>query len=280
MVDQAQVEKLKKIAQRVRCDIIWALVHAQSGHPGGSLSATDFCVALYFHALKYDPKACGWVGRDRVVFSKGHVSPLVFSLLAEAGYIERQELKTFRQFGSRLQGHPNLECPGIEVGTGSLGQGLSVAVGMALGLRADGLANRVYCIMGDGENQEGSTWEAIMSAGHFKLDNLCVVLDNNGLQIDGWVEDVMGLQPLADKWRAFRWNVIEIDGHDMAQCVQAFDDAKAFKGKPTLILAKTVKGKGVSFMENQAGWHGKAPKPDEARVALKELACPAEYLDF
>jgi len=280
MVDQAKVEELKKIAHQVRCDVIWALAHAQSGHPGGSLSATDFGVALYFYALRHNPKDCGWPDRDRVVFSKGHISPLIFSLLAESGYIEREELRTFRKFGSRLQGHPNVECPGIEVGTGSLGQGLSVAVGMALGLRMDGKKNRVYCIMGDGENQEGSTWEAIMSAGHYKLDNLCVVLDNNGLQIDGWVEDVMGLQPLAEKWCAFRWHVIEIDGHDMVQCMQAFDAAKAVKGQPTVIIAKTVKGKGVSFMENRAEWHGKAPKPDEARKALQELACPAEYFDF
>ncbi len=280
MVDQAKEEELKKIAHRVRCDIIWALAHAQSGHPGGSLSATDFGVALYFYALKHDPKDCCWPERDRVIFSKGHVSPLVFSLLAESGYVPHEELKTFRKFGSRLQGHPNMDCPGIEVGTGSLGQGLSVAVGLALGLRMDGKKNRVYCIMGDGENQEGSTWEAIMSAGHYKLDNLCVVLDNNGLQIDGWVEDVMGLAPLAEKWRAFRWHVIEIDGHDMAQCMQAFDEARQVKGQPTVILAKTVKGKGVSFMENRAEWHGKAPKPDEARQALKELACPVEYLDF
>jgi transketolase len=215
-----------------------------------------------------------------VVFSKGHVSPLIFSLLAESGYIARDELKTFRQFGSRLQGHPNLDCPGIEVGTGSLGQGLSIAVGMALGFRMDGLSNHVYCIMGDGENQEGSTWEAIMSAGHFKLDNLTVVLDNNGLQIDGWVEDVMGLQPLADKWRAFRWHVIEIDGHDMAQCVEAVQQAREVKGMPTVILANTVKGKGVSWMENVAEWHGKAPKPAQCREALEELACPAEYFDF
>ena len=280
MVNQAQLEELKKTAQRIRCDIIWALAHSQSGHPGGSLSATDFTVALYFHFLKHDCSDCCWPDRDRVIFSKGHVTPLIFSLLAESGYIDREELKTFRKFGSRLQGHPNLECPGIEVGTGSLGQGLSIAVGMALALRLDGKSNRVYCIMGDGENQEGSTWEAIMSAGHFKLDNICVVLDNNGLQIDGWVEDVMGLQPLADKWRAFRWHVIEIDGHDMAQCVEAFEKAQQVKGQPTVILAKTVKGKGVSFMENRAEWHGKAPKPDEARNALKELSCPAEYFDF
>jgi transketolase len=280
MVDQAKVEELKKIAHRIRCDIIWALAHAQSGHPGGSLSATDFGVALYFYALKHDPKNCNWPERDRVVFSKGHVSPLIFSLLAESGYIPHEELKTFRKIGTRLQGHPNLECPGIEVGTGSLGQGLSVAVGMALGLRMDGRPNRVYCIMGDGENQEGSTWEAIMSAGHYKLDNLCTVLDYNGLQIDGWVEDVMGLDPLAEKWRAFRWHVIEINGHDMAQCMEAFDKARQVKGQPTLILAKTVKGKGVSWMEDVAEWHGKAPKPDGCREALKELACPAEYFDF
>ena len=280
MVDQEKVKELEQIAHRVRCDIIWALAYAQSGHPGGSLSATDFGVALYFHALKHNAKDPCWPERDRVVFSKGHISPLVFSLLAEAGYFPHDELKTFRQMGSRLQGHPNMECPGIEVGTGSLGQGLSVAVGMALGFRMDGKENRVYCIMGDGENQEGSTWEAIMSAGHYKLDNVCAILDNNGLQIDGWVEDVMGLQPIADKWRAFRWNVIEIDGHDMRQCVEAFEKAKQVKGKPTLILAKTVKGKGVSWMENQAEWHGKAPKPDQCRDALTQLACPAAYFDF
>lgn len=280
MISKAQIEELQKIAHRIRCDIIWALAHAQSGHPGGSLSATDFTVALYFHTLQHDCSNARWPERDRVVFSKGHVSPLIFSLLAESGYIPREELRTFRKFGSRLQGHPNLECPGIEVGTGSLGQGLSIAVGMAIGLRMEGKDSRVYCIMGDGENQEGSTWEAIMSAGHFRLDNLCVVLDDNGLQIDGWVENVMGLHPLAEKWRAFRWHVMEIDGHDMAQCVQALEDAKQVKGQPTLILAKTVKGKGVSFMENQAEWHGKAPKPDQARKALEELACPAEYFDF
>ncbi len=280
MADPKKIEELQEIARRIRCDIVWALVHAGSGHPGGSLSATDFTTALYFHTLQHDCTDCCWPERDRVIFSKGHVSPLIFSLLAEAGYIGREELKSFRQFGSRLQGHPNLECPGIEVGTGSLGQGLSIAVGMALGLRMDGLSNRIYCIMGDGENQEGSTWEAIMSAGHFKLDNICVVLDNNGLQIDGWVEDVMGLQPIADKWRAFRWHTIEIDGHDMAQCVDAFEQAKQVKGQPTVIIAKTVKGKGVSFMENRAEWHGKAPNAEEGRQALQELACPAEYLDF
>jgi len=279
-VDQAEVKELNSIAHRVRCDIIWLLAHSQSGHPGGSLSATDFGVALYFYTLRHNPRDCHWPERDRVIWSKGHVGPLIFSLLAESGYIERGELPTFRRYGSRLQGHPSLKCPGIEVGTGSLGQGLSIAVGMALGLRMDGKDNRVYCVMGDGENQEGSTWEAIMSAGHYKLDNLCVVLDNNRLQIDGWVEDVMGLAPIAEKWRAFRWNVIEIDGHDMEQNMRAFDEAKGTKGQPTVIIAKTVKGKGVSFMEDKAEWHGKAPKPDQARVALKELACPAEYLDF
>ena len=279
-MDQAKVERLKQIAHQVRCDVIWLLAHSQSGHPGGSLSATDFGVALYFYALRHNPKDGDWPERDRVVWSKGHASPLIFSLLAESGYIERDELKTFRKYGSRLQGHPNLGCPGIEVGTGSLGQGLSVAVGMALGLRMDGSKSRVYCIMGDGENQEGSTWEAIMSAGHYKLDNLCCVLDLNGLQIDGWVEDVMGLDPVAEKWRSFRWHVIEIDGHDMEQCMRAFDDAKEVKAQPTVIIAKTVKGKGVSFMEDQAEWHGKAPTPNQARQALKELSCPTEYFDF
>jgi transketolase len=280
MADLTKVKELEKIAARVRCDVIYQLAHSQTGHPGGSLSATDFGVAMYFHAARHNPKDACWPERDRVIFSKGHASPLIFSLLAQAGYIEHSELKTFRQFGSILQGHPNLECTGIEVGTGSLGQGLSVGVGMALALRMDQMTSRVYVVMGDGENQEGSTWEAIMSAGHYGLDNLCVVLDNNGLQIDGWVEEVMGLEPLAEKWEAFRWNALTIDGHDMAQCMDAFDEAAAYKGKPSVILAKTVKGKGVSYMENQAEWHGKAPSPDEARQALTELACPAEYFDF
>jgi transketolase len=233
-------------------------------------------VALYLHALRHDPKNPQWEGRDRVIWSRGHVGPLIFSLLAESGYIPVEELLTFRKFGSRLQGHPTTTCPGIEVGTGSLGQGLSVATGLALAFRMDGQNNRAYCFMGDGESQEGSVWEAIMCAGHYGLDNLCLVVDYNNLQIDGCVEDVIGLAPLADKYRAFRWNVIEVDGHDLPQLIAAYEAAAAVKGQPTVILAHTIKGKGVSFMENQAGWHGKAPTPEEGRKALLEMGCEAE----
>jgi len=187
-----------------------------------------------------------------------------------------EELLTFRKFGSRLQGHPTTKCPGIEVGTGSLGQGLSVAAGLAIGFRMDGKSNRVYCLMGDGETQEGAVWEAIMCAGHYRLDNLCAIVDYNNLQIDGWVEEVMGLAPYADKWKAFRWNVLEVDGHDLEQLARAYETAAQVKGRPTVILAQTIKGKGVSFMENVAGWHGRAPNAEEGRQALVELGCETE----
>jgi len=272
-VDSAKLCELHALAKRIRCHIIELLVEAKSGHPGGSLSGVEYGVGLYFYALRHDPRRPDWPERDRVIWSRGHVGALIFSLLAEAGYIPLEELLTFRKFGSRLQGHPTTKCPGIEVGTGSLGQGLSVATGLAIGFRMDGKSNRAYCLMGDGESQEGSVWEAVMCAGHYKLDNLCAVVDCNALQIDGRVEDVMGISPLADKWRAFRWNVLEVDGNDLAQVLRAYDQAAQTKGQPTVILAHTVKGKGVSFMEDQASWHGKAPTPEQGRTALLELGC-------
>ena len=277
-MDEVELERLTLLAHRIRCHIIELLVEAKSGHPGGSLSGAEYGVALYFHALRHDPRNPSWEGRDRVIWSRGHVGPLIFSLLAEAGYIPLAELLTFRKFGSRLQGHPTTACPGIEVGTGSLGQGLSISCGLATAFKMDGASNRVYCMIGDGELQEGSVWEAIMFAGHNKLDNLCAVIDWNGLQIDGLVEHVVGLEPLVDKWKAFRWSPIVVDGHDISQLIAAYNTAAKTKGQPTVILARTVKGKGVSFMENQAGWHGIAPSIEQGRQALLELGASQQDL--
>jgi len=269
------VTELEQKAKVVRADIIRMLCEAKSGHPGGSLSAADLMTALYFEKLKHKPKEPDWDGRDRVIFSKGHACPLLYACLAECGYFPITELLTLRKFGSRLQGHPgkNKGLPGIELSTGSLGQGLSAGVGMALGLKLDKKSNRVYVLMGDGEQQEGSIWEAAMSAAHYKLDNLCGIVDSNKLQIDGSVKEVMGIEPLAEKWRAFGWNVIEINGHNIQEIISAYDKAAKTCDKPSVIIAQTVKGKGVSFMENQAGWHGKAPNKEQADTALKELEC-------
>lgn len=271
-MDGDTIERLETLAQRIRCHIIEMLVEAKSGHPGGSLSGVEYGVALYFQALKHDPARPDWPGRDRVIWSRGHVGPLIFSLLAEAGYFPVEELLTFRKLGSGLQGHPTTRCRGIEVGTGSLGQGLSIASGLATAFRMDGAANRVYCLLGDGELQEGAVWEAIMFAGHYGLDNLCAVVDWNNLQIDGNVEEVLGIEPLVDKWTAFRWHPIVVDGHDLGQLIDAYEAAAQTQGQPTVILARTVKGKGVSFMEGQAGWHGIAPTVAQGRQALEELA--------
>ncbi|MFH0948555.1 MAG: transketolase [Elusimicrobiota bacterium] len=267
------IQELEKKAKIIRADIIKMLCEAKSGHPGGSLSATDLMVALYFEKLKHNPKNPDWVDRDRVIFSKGHVCPLLYACLAESGYFPTAELITLRKLGSRLQGHPgrNKGLPGIELSTGSLGQGLSAGVGMALGFKLDKKSNRVYVLMGDGELQEGSIWEAAMSAAHYKLDNLCGIVDVNRLQIDGNVQDVMNVEPLPEKWRAFGFNVIEIDGHSMEQILSGYDKASQTKCQPSVIIAHTVKGKGVSFMENQAGWHGKTPNKEQAEAALKEL---------
>ena len=267
------IEQLKEKALIIRRNIITILANAGSGHPGGSLSVTDFGTALFFAEANFDPKNPKWEDRDWIFFSIGHVCPVIYSLMAEAGYFPRRDLLKFRQIDGHLQGHPSMnDTPGIEVSSGSLGQGLSIAVGVAMGLKMDKQEHRrVYCIMGDGEQQEGQIWEAAMSADHFKLDNLCAIVDYNQKQIDGNVDDVMKISPLDEKYRAFGWHVIEIDGHNMEEILSAFAEARMTKGKPTLILAHTVMGKGVSFMEDDHGWHGRPPKMNEAEIALKEL---------
>lgn len=264
--------QLQKIAQTVRQDIIREVFSAGSGHPGGSLSAADILTALYFSEMNVDPRDPAMKGRDRFVLSKGHAAPALYACLAERGYFPKEDLVTLRKLGSKLQGHPSMKLlPGVEMSTGSLGQGISAAVGMALAGKADGDPGRIYALLGDGELQEGMVWEAAMAAGHYKLDNLCAVVDHNGLQIDGRNEDVMNVMPIAEKFAVFGWNVLEIDGHDMDQILDAFDMAKKCKGMPTVIVAETVKGKGVSFMEGQAGWHGKAPDEEQAKQAMAEL---------
>ncbi len=269
---ELSILELKRMANSVRKDIIMMTAEAGSGHPGGSLSSVEILTALYFGALKHNPENPQWAERDRFLLSKGHICPALYAALAEAGYFPKPELMTLRKLGSRLQGHPDkCKLPGLEISCGSLGQGLSMAVGMALGLRMDKKKSRVYCLMGDGELDEGQVWEAAMTAGHFKLDNLVGIVDVNGLQIDGWTKDVKNLEPLADKWRAFGWQVLEVDGHNIRQILDAFNLAAHSHFQPTVILCHTIKGKGVSFMENQAGWHGKAPTKEEAAAALQEL---------
>jgi len=253
------------------------LAHAGSGHPGGSLSVIDLVVSIMFGRMRHDPKRPDWPDRDRLILSKGHAVPAMYAAMARAGYFPEERLITLRKLGSALQGHPDRTMlPGIEAATGSLGQGLSIAVGMALGFRLGGKANRVYCIVGDGEIQEGQVWEAAMAGpklgqpGH-GLGNLTVILDENRVQLDDFVAKILDLEPLVQKWQAFGWPVIEIDGHDVDQIGKALDQAQAGTGGPTFIVAHTVKGKGVSFMENNPDWHGKAPKPSEAITAIREL---------
>jgi transketolase len=266
------IEGLDRKALEIRRDIITLLIEAQSGHSGGPLSCADMATALYFNALNFDPKKPDMSDRDLVFFSIGHVSPLIYSVMAEAGYFPLADLMTFRKFGSHLEGHPNsLGTPGVEVSAGSLGQGLSISCGAAYGFKMDKSGRRIFCIMGDGEQQEGSIWEAAMFAGHYKLDNLCGIIDYNNRQIDGHVEDVMNVAPLGDKYRAFGWNVLEIDGHNMAEIVDALRKAIDFAGKPSVIIGHTIMGKGVSFMEGLAEWHGKPPTPEQGKKALKEL---------
>ena len=266
----------EEIASRIRIDIIKAIHAAGSGHPGGSLSCADIVTALYFKVMNIDPKNPKMEGRDKLILSKGHAGPVQYAALAERGYFDKEELLTLRKLGSHLQGHPNRDkVPGIEMSTGSLGQGFSVSIGMALAYKMDEKggkpSGRIYTILGDGELQEGLIWEAAMAAGHYGLDNLCVIVDNNGLQIDGKNEDVMTVAPIDEKFKAFGFNTIKIDGHNFEKIFAAFDAAKACKGKPTAIIAKTNKGRGVSFMQDNPGWHGKAPKDDEAQQAVKEL---------
>ena len=267
-----RIVELEEKARRLRVAIVKMLHKSQSGHTGGSLSAIDMMTALYFHKMRHNPADPAWEGRDRFILCKGHAAPAQYVALAEAGYFPAEDLMMLRRLGSHLQGHPDSKStPGVEVPTGSLGQGLSMAVGMALGLRLDGKENRVYAILGDGELQEGQVWEAAMAGGHYRLDNLCAMVDANGLQIDGEVAKVMNVAPIADKFRAFGWNTIEIDGHDMAAIIAALDKAEEAKGQPTMIVARTVKGKGVSFFENKASYHGVPPSDEELPRALQAL---------
>jgi len=271
-VNEAQIQALKDRARRMRIDILKMLHGCGSGHTGGSLSATDIMTALYFAKMKYDPKKPDWKGRDYFILSKGHAAPVLYTTLAHAGFIETSELCTLRKLGSRLQGHPDSKyLPGVEISTGSLGQGLSVACGIALAHKLNKATNRVYAVLGDGELQEGQIWEAAMTGAHYKLDNLCILVDNNGLQIDGPVAKVMGVEPITDKWRAFGWDVQDIDGHDMAQIVAALDKAETVKGKPSAIVCRTVKGKGSKCFEGKVEFHGTTPSKEELELALKEL---------
>lgn len=266
-----QIKELEEKAKQIRRLIIQMLAKAGSGHPGGSLSSTDLITALFFMTLRHNPKEPNWPDRDRFHMSKGHCCPLWYAVLAESGYFPLKELWSLRQLGSILQGHPDRRTPGVSVAAGSLGQGLSVALGMSLAAKLDKKDYRVYCLLGDGEIQEGNIWEAAMAASHYKCGNLCAILDYNGFQIDGKTSDIMNLEPLPAKWQAFGWHTIEIDGHNMQAILSAYAEAKTIKGKPTIIIARTIKGKGVSFMENALDFHGRAPTPEEAEKALKEL---------
>ncbi|QCX34068.1 transketolase [Caloramator sp. E03] len=265
-------EELKKLANKIRIDVIDMIAEAKSGHPGGSLSCVDILTVLYFDKMYTDIQDLSNPDRDRLVLSKGHAAPALYAVLANRGYFDRSELKTLRKYGSILQGHPDVNStPGLDMTTGSLGQGLSAANGIAIAGKLDNRDYYVYVIIGDGELQEGQIWEAAMTAAHYKLDNVIAFIDNNGLQIDGTNEEVMNIYPIDEKFKAFNWNVINIDGHDIDQIRNAIDKAKEMKGKPTAIIAKTVKGKGVSFMENQVKWHGVAPSNEEKELAIKEL---------
>ena len=267
------INDLKSKAKEIRKDIITEVYNAKSGHPGGSLSIADIMTVLYFDELNIDEKNPKWEDRDRLVLSKGHCAPALYAVLAERGYFDKKELVSLRKLDSNLQGHPNMnDVPGVDMSTGSLGQGLSAANGMAISAKLDNKNYRVYCILGDGEIQEGQVWEAAMSSNKYKLDNLCIIVDNNNLQIDGTTEEVMDLKPIDEKFKSFGFNVIIIDGHNYDEIKSAFKQARETKGKPTCIIAKTVKGKGVSFMENQAGWHGKAPNEEQYNQAMIDLA--------
>jgi transketolase len=267
-----EVAKLKELARECRIDIIKMLAEAGNGHPGGSLSEIEILVALYAHEMNHDPSNRCKPGRDRFVLSKGHGIPGLYAIMANVGYWAREDLLSLRKLGSPFQGHPDrCRLNGLEASTGSLGQGLSIAVGLALASKLERDNFRVYCLVGDGESQEGQIWEAAMSASKYKLDNMICILDYNKAQIDGYVEDVMPIEPVADKWISFGWHVIQIDGHNFEQIIAAFDEAKSVKGKPTFIIADTVKGKGVSFMENKVDWHGVAPSAEQAEQALQEL---------
>lgn len=272
MLDSIELQDLQEKAKNIRKNIIEIVYNAASGHPGGSLSITDVLTTLYFKELNVDINNPKDENRDRFVLSKGHCAPALYATLAEKGFIPKEDLKKVRKLDGYLQGHPDMKhTNGVDMTSGSLGQGLSVANGMALAAKLDNKDYRVYCVCGDGEIQEGQIWEAAMTSSHYKLDNICVIVDNNNLQIDGTVENVMNPYPLDKKFESFGFNVLVIDGHNFNEIIDALEKAKQTKGKPTAIIAKTVKGKGVSYMENQAGWHGKAPKEEEYKIAMEEL---------
>jgi len=279
MEDQ-KILRLKKIANDVRLSIIEEVYNAKSGHPGGALSAADIITCLYFDEMNIDPKNPLLSTRDRFVLSKGHSCPALYAAMALRGYFDVSELKKFRHLGSITSGHPDMKIlKGIDMSAGSLGQGFSCACGIALAAKIDKLDYRTYVMIGDGESQEGQIWEATMFAAHYKLDNLCLIIDNNGLQIDGKVKDVMNTMPYASKFKSFGWNTISIDGNNIEQILSAFKQAKEVKGKPTVIIAKTIKGKGVSYMENVASWHGKAPNDEQYQIAINDLNAIAKKLD-
>ncbi len=270
---QPSIDDLKAMAQVIRRHIITMIHAAQAGHPGGSLSAADIVTALYFRVMRLDPANPSWPDRDRFILSKGHACPVWYAALAERGFFDRSHLTTLRQLNSILQGHADMrKTPGVDMTVGSLGQGICAGLGMALAGKLHGKDYHVYVMIGDGEAQEGAVWEAAMAAPRWRLDNLTVIVDNNGIQNDAFTAEIMPVEPLADKWRAFRWNVIEIDGHRMEEIVPALESVKAIKGVPTVIIAKTIKGRGVSFMENVPAWHGAAPNDAQAQAALAEIA--------
>ena len=271
-VEENEIAKLSECAKKIRRGIIEEVYSNQSGHPGGSLSIADILAVLYFKEMNINPKETQWEERDRLVLSKGHCAPALYAALANRGFFDVEELKTFRNINGRLQGHPDKKhIPGVDMSTGSLGQGLSSANGMAIAGKMDNKKYRVYCILGDGELEEGQVWEAAMTANKNKLDNLCVIVDNNNLQIDGTIDEVMSPYPIDEKFRSFGFEVIKIDGHNIEEIIKGFEVARNIKQKPVCIIAKTIKGKGVSFMENQVGWHGKAPDEEQYHKALNEL---------
>jgi transketolase len=274
----AEITFLKRKAAEIRMELLTMIYEAKTGHTGGSLSNTDILTVLYYKIMNIDPNNPNWDGRDRYVQSKGHSVESYWAILADKGFFPKEELKTFSQFGTRLIGHPNNKVPGVEMNTGALGHGLPIAVGMALAAKLDGKSYKVYTLMGDGEQAEGSVWEGAMAASQYKLDNLVAIIDRNKLQITGSTEDVMGLEPLGDKWRSFGWEVVEVDGNDVEQLVEVFSNTPKVVGKPTMIVANTVKGKGISFAENVGAWHHRVPTKEEYDLAMEELSKQLEVL--
>ena len=271
-LNQDQIKRLQQISKKIRCSIVTMVKEASIGHIGGSLSVTDILVALYFNVLNIDPENPGWEDRDRLILSKGHGATAIYSTLAQRGYFKAKDLETFGMLGSKFQVHPDrTKVPGIEASTGALGQGLSVAAGMALAARLDGRDYHTYAILGDGEIQEGQIWEAAMFSAHYSLDNLTAILDYNNVQLMGNIPDIMEIAPVDKKWESFGWNVIKIDGHDFTRIIQGLNSAKKYKGGPTIIIADTTKGKGVSFMQDSCSWHGNVPTDKEYEKAIKEL---------